>query len=98
MKNPMKTMGKVTIKLYPWISSYDRKTTGLLQVIALVGGFTNVMTKIFSFFGMYFSGKFVNQSIVSSFYLNKKNKKFFKNSQETEVTQIKHVKPKFTTT
>ena len=61
--------------MYSKVSSYERKVTGFLNVIAAVGGFTNVMTKIFSFFGTYFSAKFANQNFVSSFYLTKKSKK-----------------------
>jgi len=69
------TLARFRIVLNPKISSYERKTTGFLNVIAAVGGFTNVMTKIFKIFGTYFSTKFINQSMVSSFYLTKKSKK-----------------------
>jgi hypothetical protein len=68
------SVGLFRIYMYPKFSSYERKVTGFLQVIAGVGGFTGVMTKIFSFFGTYFSAKFANQSFISSFYLTKKSK------------------------
>lgn len=43
------------------------------------------MTKIFSFFGAYFSAKFVNQSIVGNLYLSKKSKMKVINPNEEEL-------------
>jgi hypothetical protein len=65
-------VGSLRVLLYPKISSYERKITGFLKVIGLIGGFTGVMTRILKIFGNYFSSKFFSQIMVANLYLTKK--------------------------
>ena len=69
------------------VSVYKRSSTGILQVIGGVGGFTNVMTKIFSIFGTYFSAKFVNEALAKDLYL-KKDKKVSNFTTSSEVNYL----------
>ena len=61
--------------LHPKIDTHERKTTSPLKVIGLIGGFTNVMKRIFGIIGTYFSDKFYKQRMISQLYLTKKKKK-----------------------
>ena len=62
-------------KLSPKKETYERKIQGALQIVAIVGGFTNVCTKVFGWVGKEFSKNVLPAAKAQAFFYTKKSKK-----------------------